>query len=65
MEVRDAGTKNEWSLEWGPLDVPMNGLLEEGEEREDETETEPSGQCLRPSKQPPAPSAEDLQPSGK
>ncbi|OAE18268.1 hypothetical protein AXG93_723s1200 [Marchantia polymorpha subsp. ruderalis] len=65
MEVRDAGTKNEWSLEWGPLDVPMNGLLEEGEEREDETETEPSGQCLCPSKQPPAPSAEDLQPSGK
>lgn len=43
----------------------MNGPLKEEGERDDETETETSGQCLRPSKQPSANSSEDLQPTGK
>ncbi|OAE32873.1 hypothetical protein AXG93_3052s1030 [Marchantia polymorpha subsp. ruderalis] len=39
----------EGPLEWGPLDMPMDGSLAKGEERKDETETETLGQRLRPS----------------
>ncbi|OAE33767.1 hypothetical protein AXG93_4361s1000 [Marchantia polymorpha subsp. ruderalis] len=72
VEAHQARTEDEWPSrkdlrpsEWRPLDEPMNGPLEKGKEREDETETETLGQCLWPSEQTLTPSAEDLWPSGK
>ncbi|OAE32993.1 hypothetical protein AXG93_673s1710 [Marchantia polymorpha subsp. ruderalis] len=45
--------------------LEIMGPLEEGKEREVETEIETSDQCLRSLEQPPATSIEDLWPSGK
>ncbi|OAE21654.1 hypothetical protein AXG93_3121s1030 [Marchantia polymorpha subsp. ruderalis] len=63
--VLNAGTEDKWPSECRPLNVPKKRSLKEGEEGEDETETETSGQRLLPSGQTEPTLGEDLWPSNE
>lgn len=65
IEVEATRTKDEWTLKFRLLPVPMEGPLEEEEEQQYDTEIETASESLRPLEQSPAPSAEDLGSSGK